>query len=187
MKRTKSWFFLAVTVGFLFAVGMAGAQPNIGLNAIGGKLGYISPEDPFDSVIGFGAVANLGTLTPQIFLRGFVDYWSKSEKSNVFGTEVESSFSSLTFGASGLYYFAAEGSSFQPYAGGGLGFTISKGKSSAGGYTYSDSDSDISFHVLVGADYPISPNLTGFAEFKYHLNGVDAWGIYGGVLFSLSK
>lgn len=162
------------------------AQMNIGFNGIGAKIGYISPSDNIESTIGFGVVADLGTVSNNLHLRAGLDYWSKSYGSALGGGSV--SFSEMVLGAQVLYYFPAKNSSFMPYAGGGLDFTRGSAKVDLGPYgSSSSSDTKIGFDLVGGADYPLSPQMTGFAELKYHADGTDYFAVFGGVIYQLSK
>jgi len=170
---------------------MAFAQADIGLKAVGGKVSFVMPEDPIESTIGLGVAADLGTITDAIHLAAFVEYWGKSYDVGSYG---ETSFSEITIGATAKYYFEMD-SQFKPYAGAGLGFIIG---SSSWEYTgpsspyitetkTSDSDTDIGFHFVGGADYELSDTMTGFAEVKYAMNGIDTFIISAGVLFKLGQ
>ena len=166
------------------------AQVDIGLKAVGGKIGFIMPEDPIDNTLGFGAVADLGTITDAINLAAFVEYWGKSYTVGY----SETTFSSITIGATAKYYFEMD-SQFKPYAGAGLGFIIGTSSWKYTGPTYgysgaskgSDSSTDIGFHICGGADYPLSDTMTGFAEVKYSIDGFDSFSIFAGVKFLMGN
>lgn len=166
-------------------------QVAFGLRGVGGRLGYVMPEDPIENTIGFGAQADLGTITKDLYLAALLEIWSRSYKAEAppYG-KAEWRWTEIVMGASAKYFFKVE-SEFKPYLGGGLNFTISRSKweISLLGYKYEDSESetDIGLHVLGGAKYPLSPELTGFAELIYHLNGADYLGIFVGVTYSLIK
>jgi len=179
MKR-----FLFAIIAVLMMSGLAFSQMNIGLNGVGGKIGYIMPEDPIDNTLGFGAAFDLGTITPTIHLNGFCEYWSKGY--DVLGVDV--SFSEFIFGATAKYYFSANGQ-LKPYAGGGLAFILGKASvdDNIYGVDVSESETDIGFHFCGGADYPLSPTLDGFAEIKYTLDGIDHLGIFVGVIYKMDK
>ena len=116
-----------ISILVLMTATLSFGQADIGLKAIGGKVGFVMPEDPIDSTIGFGLVADLGTITDAIHLDAFVEYWGKSYDVGYY----EWSYSHITIGATAKYYFEMD-SEFKPYAGGGLGFIIG---SSDGKYT----------------------------------------------------
>ena len=169
---------------------MAFAQADIGLKAVGGKVSFVMPEDPIESTIGLGVAADLGTITDAIHLAAFVEYWGKSY--DVGYSDI--SFSEITIGATAKYYFEMD-SQFKPYAGAGLGFIIGTSSWEYTGPNYgytgetdgSDSDTDIGFHFVGGADYELSDSMTGFAEVKYAMNGIDVFSISAGVLFKLGQ
>ena len=184
----KKYIFLLVFA--LLLSGAAFSQVEIGLNAVGGKLGLVMPEDPIDNTLGFGVVVDLGTITPKIFLNGFIEYWGKTYDVGY----IETSFSEFIFGATAKYYFALQGQ-FKPYAGAGLGFVLGKFdieyKGPSSPYYVpidgSESETDIGFHFCGGADYEISDQMTGFGELKYHTNGIDFFSISVGVLYKLGN
>ena len=99
MKALKGLTILFVLA---FAV-TAFTQSNIGLNGIGGKIGYVDPEGDMESTIGFGAVADLGTITPKIALEADVFYWGKSYDEHFYGATGEAKFTSITVSAVGKY------------------------------------------------------------------------------------
>ncbi|HDL18549.1 MAG TPA: hypothetical protein ENH29_05800 [Bacteroidetes bacterium] len=177
---------------------VAFSQVDIGFKGIGGKVGFVSPEDPIGSTLGLGVVADLGTITPDIHLSAFVDFWNKSyDSGSGFGYTAKWTWTEMVFGAAAKYYFPMEGSKFKPYAGGGLGFAYGKSKwtsdaintgfGTIGGGSYSSSNTNIGFRILAGADYELSPGLTGFAEATYHIDGVDYFGIFVGVTKTLGQ
>lgn len=182
---------------FIFVIS-ASAQLNFGLNGIGGKVGFVMPSSGIDNTIGFGAVADLGTLTigsfGDIALGAHLDYWGKKYSANSY---LDWKWSVISIAALGKYYFPMEGSNFRPYAGVGLGFDISKWKSKYNGpdlgygfntnYNDSASNFDLALHLIGGASMAVSPTLDGFAEVKYTTGGIDYFGIYVGVMYKLSK
>ena len=93
MKRIH---LLVLVAAFGLAASPAWAQSDLGFKRLGAAVGYVSPED-LDGTIGFGAFADLGTITPRIGLEARMDYWSQSEEA--FGAEA--SISDLTLGARG--------------------------------------------------------------------------------------
>ncbi len=180
-----------VSLLVLMIATMSFAQADIGLKAVGGKIGFVMPEDPIDNTIGLGAVAELGTITSAIHLAAFVEYWGKTY--DVVYSEI--TFSEITIGATAKYYFEMD-SQFKPYAGAGLDFIIGRSSWEYKGPTNewwsgesdgSDSDTDIGFHFCGGAEYELSDTMTGFVEVKYGINGVDVFSISGGVLFKLGQ
>ena len=184
--------YSSVAVIILVLTNFCFGQADIGFKGAGGKIGFISPEGGIGSTIGFGGVVDLGTITPDIHLGAYVEYWGKSDEELNF----KSKWSQITFGAIAKYYFPMEGSKFKPYAGGGLGLVINKfsgeipevdtGFGGFGG-EFSESSSDIGIRLAGGADFELSPGLTGFAEVVYNISDMDYFGVFVGVVKSLGK
>ncbi|MBN1348336.1 porin family protein [candidate division KSB1 bacterium] len=190
--RILSKSIIAVLVVLLFAA-PAMSQANLGLFGVGAKVGYVDPED-IDATFGFGAVADLGKIKPNLGLEAELGYWSKSY--DMFG--LDASLSAISIAASAKYLFAMQGSNIQPYAGGGLGFHIFKAKAEYMTYhptTFeqvkeeeSDSETKIGFHINGGAMMELSPQMTGFAELRYALiSDVNTLSLMAGVIYSLKK
>lgn len=71
--------FILTFIFSLFFVMETFAQVNFDFNAVGVQAGYVKPEDPIESTIGFGARAELGTLMKEnVTMGAIVDYWSKN-------------------------------------------------------------------------------------------------------------
>ncbi len=177
------------TVAFIFAfVLQAAAQVNFVFKGVGGHIGYVKPEDPIESTIGFGVRADLGTITKEnITMGALIDYWKKSYGS---GTSYEFSYSQILL-APFVHYNFVTGGAVTPYAGGGLALAINGVKTTANypGYsgTTSSSDSDIMIFGVGGAKMKINEQFTGFAEARYALGDIDSFSIMAGVLFMLGK
>lgn len=188
MKVLKNLLFLLVLV---FTVS-AFAQTNISLNGVGAKIGFVDPEN-IESTFGFGAVADLGWITPKIALEGEVLYWKKSYDE---GAHWEWSYSQLYISALGKYYFEQKkGSKFLPYAGAGIGLVIAKVSSDysgpsdpywGGDLNTSESETGIGLHFLGGAKMALSPQIDGFAEARFSTGeGADFFGIFAGFIYQL--
>lgn len=159
-------------------------QTNIGFKGVGAKLGFVGPEGGVDNTIAFGGIVDLGNITEMIKFGAFVEYWSKSVGA--------ADFSALAIAATGTYNFPMEGSKLSPYVSAGLGFTRAKvgveiNLGPFGGGSGSVSTTDFAFNVAGGVELPLSPKMTGRAEFKYNIGGIDYWGIFAGVLFALGQ
>ncbi|MEG8947872.1 outer membrane beta-barrel protein [Rosettibacter firmus] len=185
MKKATAILFFVLLIVLNLSIK---AQSDFGLKGIGAKLGYVSPEDPIESTIGFGAVVNLGQIIPAIKLDAGIDYWSKTyDSGSIYGTTWESTISAITIYGLGKYYIPVGNTPVKPYGGVGLGFVISKVSVDVPGFSTSESDTDFGFRLVGGADYQISPNIKGFAEINYHSNGTDFLGIFAGVVYILGK
>lgn len=170
------------------------AQADIGFYGVGGRLGYVMPESEIKDTFGLGLNADLGTITPDIALEGFIDYWSVSyDAAAYWGSDFEWKYSLFAIGALGKYYFPQSGS-YDPYVGGGLSLNFYSFESPAGYNPYTntyekDSSSKMSLgiHMVAGAKMELSETLDGFAEVKYTVSKWDYFGIYVGVMYKLGK
>jgi opacity protein-like surface antigen len=176
----------------LFVSGLAFGKSNIGFNGIGAKIGYIMPESPIENTIGFGAVADLGTLTPALKFEGELLYWSKGYTA----ADYEWSYSQIYISALVKYFFPQKkNAKWLPYAGGGVGLVIGKSKSEyKGAYSMyvsdkssSISNTDLGIHLLGGVKTVLSPTMDGFAEARYSIDGADFFGLFVGAIFKLNK
>ena len=165
------------------------AQADIGLKAIGGKVGYVMPEGSIENTIGLGVVADLGAITDAIHLDAIIEYWGKSYG---VGSHWDWTYTNIIIGGIGKYYFEMD-AEFKPYAGAGLGLVIGSVSSDYSGpyseyYTdTSESNTDLFLVLCGGADYPLSDSMTGFAELKYTIGGIDYFAIFAGVKFAMGN
>jgi opacity protein-like surface antigen len=120
-------------------------QTDIGFKGIGLKLGYVDP-DKIDETMGFGAIADLGTLTLQLGWEAELAYWSKSGGSDV------------GILSSAKYSFPVPESRFSPFMGGGLGLHI---------FSNGEDEARLGMHILAGMDTWVSENALVFGEFRY--------------------
>jgi hypothetical protein len=188
--QSKLKVLLILSLAVLLAQSAFG-QANIGFKGIGGKVGFVMPEDPIDNTFGFGAVVDLGTITPAIKIGAIFEYWSKSycEENAMFSGDW--TISEIVIAPMVKYCFPS-GSQIKPFVGGGVGFTIGKSNFETsdpffGNQETSASDSEIGVFFGGGVDYELSPNLLGFVEAKYHIGGADYLGIFAGVTYLLGK
>jgi hypothetical protein len=121
MKQLRV-FFIMIVMAALAASG-ALAEANLGLKGAGVELGMVSPQD-VDATFGFGIFGDFGTISPQLALEGYADYWSKSEET--FG--VEASVRDIALGAKTKWMFNTSHPKVKPFAGAGLGIHFLKGK-----------------------------------------------------------
>ena len=165
------------------------AIAQIGFMGIGGRLGYVNPEGDIESTFGFGVVADLGTIVPDLRLEGSLDYWSKSyEAGFMFLENAEWKYSDLMIAATAKYMIPTQGNII-PFAGGGLALHMFSYEYK---YEYIDpfdpydvshasrdkSETDIGFHTVGGAEMKLSPNLRGAGEFRYAIADPDHFGIF---------
>ncbi len=187
-------FAVAVALVLTLSVG-ANAQSKIGLMGVGGKAGLVMPEGDIGNTLGLGGVVRLGHIIPAIALDGFVDFWKKSYDIGVIGYKSSVSFTEIAIAGLAKYYFPMEGK-LKPYAGAGLGLTISTSSieiEGAGLYgvplneSTSTSDTNLGVHFVGGAEMPLTPTLDGFGEIKYSMDGADYLSIMAGVVYKLGK
>lgn len=165
----SKYCFCLISCLCVFVVSNAVAQSDIGLKAAGLEVGIVNPED-LDATIGFGALADLGTIVPNVMLEANVGYWSKSEEE--FG--MEASVRDISVGARAKYLFNITNSRIRPFAGGGLsmhflnaevtipeqdvmGFTIP-------GSSASDSSTKLGLDLGGGFYAPVSPKMNFVTE-----------------------
>jgi opacity protein-like surface antigen len=122
MKRT--FFLLAAAIGVMSSQQAVG-QSSIGFRSVGASVAYVSPQD-LDGTFGFGALADLGRITPQIALEPRIEYWSKSQEA--FGAKA--SLSDIAVGARAKYFFEVANPKIRPFAGAGLGLHFLKAEAS---------------------------------------------------------
>ena len=114
MNRVAALLVFALIAGI--ATSPAWSQARLGFRGAGLELGVVGPED-IDATIGFGAFADLGTITRNVRLEAYMDYWSRSEEA--FGATA--SVNDLAFGARSKYMFRVSNPRLLPFAGGGIG------------------------------------------------------------------
>jgi len=143
------------------------------------------------STIGFGAVADLGKITPDINLEGEFFYWSKGYTSGYY----DWSYSQIYLTAIAKYFFAQKkGAKWLPYAGGGLGLVFGKVKSDwkgadiygIHGASTSASNTDLGIHLLGGVKTKLSPTVDGFAQAEYVIDGADFFGLMVGAIVRIN-
>ena len=192
MRRTALLVLVSVLACLLFADMAAAAD--IGFMGIGGRLGYVKPEDPIDGTFNLGVVVNLGTIVPALQLEGSVDYWSKSYETSYMGwSGSEWTYSDLMIGATAKYMIPTQ-STVSPFVGGGLAMHMFSWEWK---YEYTDpyfghvsekcddSQTDIGFHAVGGVEMELSPNLRGGLEARYAIADPDHFGIFGTITYIL--
>jgi opacity protein-like surface antigen len=146
------------------------SSTGFGLKAIGGALGFVSPEG-IDGTFSIGAFANLGTITPDIALETRLDYWSKSEES--FGAKA--SVGDINFGVRGKYLFETSNPKVTPFAGAGLGLHHISAKATTPAVpgfpsmTVEDSQTKLGLDFGGGITTRLSPRADFLAEAWYSI------------------
>jgi len=186
MKRSTcviSFVFLCVAV-FI----NASSALEIGFNGVGGKVGYVMP-DLADNTLGFGLLADLGTIIPKLNIEGCIDYWGNSYE--LFGAKT--TLSIINIGPTVKYHFPL-GGNLAPFVGGGAVFVISRAKIKWEGGTFwgepitgadtSETDTDIDIPLVGGISLPIGSGMKFIAEARYLLDAETFW-ISGGIMVKL--
>jgi opacity protein-like surface antigen len=167
------------------------AASDIGFYGFGARVGFVMPEDPIDNTFGLGIHADLGTITENLRLGAGVEYWGKSYEASAGVYHLTDwSWSVVTIGSTVKYMFPTQ-SSVNPYVGGEVGLAIGRWDWEYRGPSFhhkdSGSDTDIGFGALGGVEFPLSSSLKGIVEAKYHLDGVDYFGVFGGITILLGS
>jgi opacity protein-like surface antigen len=193
MKRVTFVVLASVLASMLFA---STVSAGIGFMGIGGRVGYVKPEDPIDGTFGLGVVADLGTIIPVLRLEGSVDYWSKSYKIGVMGFDEEWTWSDIMIGATAKYMIPTQGT-VAPFVGGGLALHMFKWEWTCDDNLYGDyldgtcddsqTETDIGFHAVGGVEMELSPNLRGGLEARYAIADPDHFGIFATIAYMLGK
>jgi len=194
MKRTVLVMTVMVLAGLLF---VNAASAKIGFMGIGGRVGYVKPEDPIDGTFGVGVVADLGTIVPALGLEAAVDYWSKSYDDSFMGSDAEWTYNDIIISATAKYMIPTQGS-VMPYVGGGLAVHMFSWEwtcsYSYNGYfdelveeTCDDSKTEFGFHAVGGIKTALSPNLHGGIEGRYAITEVDHFGIFALITYVVGQ
>ena len=114
MKRVTAFAVFVLIAGVTTAP--AWSQARLGLRGAGLELDVVGPEN-VDATFGIGAFADLGTITRNVRLEAYMDFWSKSEEAFGF----KASANDLSLGARSKYMFRIPNPRLLPFAGGGIG------------------------------------------------------------------
>jgi len=117
-------------VVFAFVLGLNLPELSFGQSdkGLGVKIGIVDPQN-LGATVGFGALVDLGRISSQLNLTLDLDYWAKSQKSEVnldfiglpATNAFEASFRELAIGGTLKYIFPTRTSKISPFAGGGWG------------------------------------------------------------------
>lgn len=145
----------------------ATSHSSMGLRAIGGAVGFVSPEN-VDGALTLGVFADCGRITPRIGLEPHLDYWSETQES--FGTKA--TLSDVILGARGKYYFEVANPRIQPFAGAGLGIHMLHAKVTVTEPGFpdlvaEDSESKLGIDLGGGVMMPVGPRTDMLGEMWY--------------------
>jgi opacity protein-like surface antigen len=171
---------MAIMACLLFS-DLAGARSNIGFMGVGGKLGYVDPEN-IDGTFGLGFFVDIGTLVPDLSLEGNVDFWSKSVDicNKELDCDEKEECSDLSIGATMRYMIPAQGNVY-PYAGGGPAVHVVQcsRESPFSNRKFDDSDTKIGIHALAGIELLFGSNFKAGGELRYSVvEDINNWGVF---------
>jgi opacity protein-like surface antigen len=177
-------FSTAALVALVAFTATAGVNPSHG----GIRVGYVAPEDPLESTIGFGAEVGFGlTNVPNFTFCLEGNYWSKNYSEDVMGTTWDMTFSDISVGVSAAYEFSEVSPKIHPYIGAGAGLHMVKAETEVMGISVSATDNKFGGHAFGGVKVPVTPLVNFIAEARYALVDPDYLGIYGGLTYSFLK
>ncbi len=155
----------------------------IGFHAIGGDLSFVKPEN-IDGGIGFEVKADIGDLMPNIALMPSVQYWQSSIGLGGL-TAADVDVSEFSINGDLVYAFQTGTSSFEPYAGAGLGLVFTS--VDVGGVSVGNDGSGFGLNLFGGAKIPVS-SFDAFGEVRFRVgsSSYDTFAIKGGVMFPLN-
>jgi hypothetical protein len=166
-------------VAALLLIGSLSSAQSLGLQQLGGGIGYVSVSaaGPSTETIGgflIAVHANLGEVAKNIELFPEIEYFSASKDIGGGTWKV----SDIAINVNAHYNLEMEGS-VKPYVGAGLGFNsfgfdwttpvINYGPGLSYGGTYSQSYTRIGINLLVGANYKMNDKISLFVEPRYVL------------------
>ena len=164
------------------------AESNFGLQKLGVSVSYVSPED-IDGTVGFGAFADLGTVSPRFGMEAHLDRWSYSEEE--FG--MEASVSDLTLGMRGKYLFPVSNPKIQPFAGAGLGIHFLSAEVSMPptgpfpGMSMEESSTDLGFELGGGMSTSLGSRTNLLTELWYGFSDIDQFSMRVGMAWQLGN
>jgi len=161
MKRSIL-FTLATLALCTVAVQNATAQSNFGLKRMGVTFGYVSPEN-IDGTLGYGVLADMGTVSPQFGIEAHADRWSHTEEA----FDTKATLSDLMVGARGKYLFNTTSTKIQPFIGAGMGVHILHAEVSDTDMSVEDSSTKLGLELGGGMDTNLSPSMGLRTELWY--------------------
>jgi opacity protein-like surface antigen len=184
--------FIAALLCVVLLPALAFGAEGFGFYGIGGQLSYVSPED-IDGTIGLGAQADLGEFATGFVAYPSIAFWRTSEDYSDGYCEGEASFTEISFNADVRYYFlGVDTGTVRPFGGAGLALLYQMADwdvDCEGDFvddSDSDSETDIAFNLIGGADFDVSESMTGFGELRFVMGGdYDVFKITGGVTFAM--
>ena len=121
-------------------------------------------REDLDATPGFGVVADMGTIVPNLRLEPSLGFWMTSQET--VGSKL--TVRDLTMGAHAKYLFKIQNSKVRPFAGGGLGLHILHAGFEATGFP-DTGDTKVKLGVDMGGGFyvPMSPTWDFTTELWY--------------------
>jgi len=187
---------------------LAFGQPEVGRKGLGVKIGVVDPQN-LGATVGFGALVDLGRISSKLNLTLDLDYWAKSQKSEVnldfiglpSTNAFEASFSDLAIGGTLKYIFPTKTSKISPFAGGGFGLHILRTKTKTSGFDIpgfeepdfefpaseqTHSNTKIGLRFAGGVSFKLGSRADGFGEVRYWLvDDFNTAAVLAGIVFKL--
>jgi len=175
---------------------------------LGVKFGVVDPQN-LGATVGFGALVELGRISSKLNLTLDLDYWAKSQKSEVnldfiglsLTNAFEASFRELAIGGTLKYIFPTKTSKISPFAGGGLGLHILRTKTKTPGFAIpgfgepslefpeseqSNTSTKIGLRFVGGLSFKLGARTDGFGEVRYWLaDDFNTAAILAGIVYKL--
>lgn len=183
---TKRYGLLLIAIlSLALTTQMALAESDLGLKAIGLRLGYVDPESDYSGTFTVGAVADFGTFIPNLHWDAALTYWKSTWDWSWSGSSYEVSLTDIAI-RTGVKYYFLEGE-WQPYGGGGFGIHLfsSEAEGPYGSYWTGADDTEFQFYLAGGVRHPLSEKLAGSAEVQLDVGDVDQTAIQINLMYLL--
>ena len=180
MKKAIFMFLIVV----LIISAMAQKYPDLGLKAIGAKVGPAIPDSPYKIGFAFGVYAELGKLHRIIASEATIEYMRVTKEVQKIYTNAHSD---LCLILTLKLLPEVKNLPFQPYLGGGVGFhyltdTPDQTLQANALITHKTRPE---LHIAIGATYPLKENIDAIFTFKVNLSDISTYNPYLGVSFSM--
>jgi len=162
----------------------ASAASNMGLKAIGLKVGYVDPEGALDGTVEFGAQAEFGEFVKQLHWDGSISYWSTGRDVSYGNHNYNWNLSDLIF-RTGVGYDFLRGP-WEPFVGGGLGLHFYSWDYS-GSPNYSNAnDTKLGLYIDGGIEHEFNARWTGEMQLQFDFADTDQTALMFHLLYNLS-
>ena len=164
----KNFFLLILIISF---VKCGYSQTNIYFSGIGGKIGFVIPENPIDNTFSISAHADLGSIFERVYVGTVAEFWSKSYNASSLPNDfIDGKWSEFILAPTfKLKYYT--GTKAISYLGGGIGLAFVSFKNNI---VYLNrtirtniSEVEAAFFFMGEIEYPFTELLKGIGELKY--------------------